>query len=357
MDAPHREIRSVLEQCREALAGYFARETGEELLACEVERVVHHTFSTVLFLRVRTAMGVHRLVTKTTVYHCDNQLIIDRENQAVVEFTILQQLWHKFQGIDKCSVPRPVLVLPQLETYIMEFVEGYSLADELRYVRHFASRKGFHSLEESYYHVGRWLKHFQDCTQGQAPVAVAFQAPLERCEHRLKILEAAADPRYPKDLRSRVQKLLDEWLAQLAGEPVLIAGCHGDFGSWNILTGPEGIHVIDFMGYQKSPIAVDVLGFLLELEKQERCLTSSRRRIAVLRKSFLDGYGVVPQIPRAAALLCEAMHRVYYAYGPLRVVEKWPHRRIEQRRSFTVNLEWLLDECKRKSAWPGYAVS
>ena len=102
---------ALLAALRDALAEQLAREEGVRLETLDELRVVPRRFSTVRFLQARTSAGIRRLVAKTTVHHAANRAATERENQAVVEFRVLQRLWPQFQETERCSVPRPVLVL------------------------------------------------------------------------------------------------------------------------------------------------------------------------------------------------------------------------------------------------------
>jgi len=121
----------LLTELRTALAGHFARMEKESVEDLCVSNIIRRPYSTVLFLTVKTDRHTRRLVAKRIVHHPENKAVSARENQAVVEFNILQHLYARFEPMPGCSVCRPVVVLPALETVVIEFVEGTLLADEL----------------------------------------------------------------------------------------------------------------------------------------------------------------------------------------------------------------------------------
>jgi hypothetical protein len=289
---------------------------------------------------------------KTTVHHPINKAIIDRENQAVVEYNILKHVYARFQQVENCSVPRPLIVVPDIETYVMDFVEGRRLLEEHRYARYFSSRKGFDSLRRYYFYCGKWLKHFQEFTGIRTAASEALVRLLERCDHRLGLIEESQDPRCPPGLRGIVMQFLDQQLLQLSGEQVTISGRHGDFGPWNILVGSSGITVLDFFGYAVDPIPVDVLKMLISFEYRKRSLACSARRFRAIRESFLDGFGLLPAIPEPVLMICETMHRVCSVWGCLSNSGGAYDRRLETWLNLKFNLKWLSDIRRRKSLWP-----
>ncbi|MCK5245044.1 MAG: hypothetical protein KAJ90_07215, partial [Desulfobacterales bacterium] len=147
---------------------------------------------------------------KTTVHHPVNRAITERENQAVVEYNILKLLYPKFETVAGCSVPRPLLVLPEIETYVMEFVEGKLLMDEFKFTRLLSAQTRFRVLKKHINHCGQWLKYFQEFTEIHTADFRALNGVIERAEHRLKLIEESGDPRCPKNLRNKVIKFLNE---------------------------------------------------------------------------------------------------------------------------------------------------
>jgi len=347
------DLERVIGQVRNTLAEYYSREEKEELEQLDVLRILPRAFSTVVFLRARTSSSEHQLVMKTTRHHPHNKAITEKKNQAVVEFDILRYLYPLFQRLEGCSVPRPIVVVPDMESYVMDFVEGHFLLEEHRHARYFSSRKGFDMLLQHYFYCGKWLRHFQEFTGVRTAGPEALAGILQRCEHRLRLIEESGDSRCPKGLRLTVTVLLDKQLSQLSGKAVLISGRHSDFGPWNILVGPRGITVLDFLGYQDDPIAVDLLKMLMNFENQKRYLANSVRRITLLQKSFLEGFGLLPSVPEPVLVICETLHRVCSVWACVSTKGEPLRRRIEWHLCLKSNLEWLTNGGTRKLLWPG----
>ena len=140
---PIHTLEHRLERLGPELAEYLCSVEGERLENLEVSQTLHRPFSQVVFLKAITTKTERSLVMKTVVHHPLTKATTQSENQAVVEFNILSKVYPQFQKVENCSVPRPIVVIPEIETYVMEFVEGLELAHEFRYLRHFSSEKKF----------------------------------------------------------------------------------------------------------------------------------------------------------------------------------------------------------------------
>jgi len=209
-------------------------------------------------------------------------------------------------------------------------------------------------LKEHYHNCGRWLRHFKEFTGVHVAGEEAMQGVVDRCDYRLSLIEDLDDSRCPRNLRGKVMGYVYEQLSQLKGEKISVSGRHGDFGSWNIIVGPSGVTVIDFLGYGEDPFPVDILKMLMNFEDEKKYLAYSPRRIEALRKSFLEGFGPLPIVPTPVLAICEAFHRICSVLACLSSRETRMHRRIERRLCLKANLEWLTNERERKLLWPNY---
>ena len=337
------EIHQLLIPLRIVLAEALQEQEGLRVDSVHIEKVINRPFSDVAFLRAITSGGERKLVLKKTVHHPANISITKRQNQAVVEYEILSKLYPLFQSVPHCHVPRPILVMPEHEAYIMDFVEGLLLLDYFSAAKYFASRNSFDELSEYYYLCGVWLKKLHEFTGVRNAGIEAFSNTIERCEHKLKLIEEANDPRFPKNLTSIVRHLLDEHLNLVRNEDILVTGRHGDFGSWNIIASPNGVTVIDFLGYQEDLLPIDLFKMLMNFEDEKKYLFFSKNRIEAVKREFLRGYGDVPQISRPVATICEALHRVCSLSAGITSTPYKLWHRIERRLSVKANLDWFMN--------------
>jgi len=345
-------INRRIDAVRIVLAEYFNKSEDGHLRNVEILSINLEDFSTIIHISIQTSRETKRYVIKTINHHPDNEAIIDFETQAVMEYDILRYLYPKFQNIERCSVPRPILVIPEMETYVMEFVEGGSLSSEFKFARYFSPQDKFQSLKKCYYDCGRWLRHFQKFTGVHVGGPEILDGVIDRCNFRLKLIEDLKDDRCPKNLRHQTMESLHDEHSKLSEDIIFCSGRHGDFGAWNILVGSHGITVIDFLGYGQDPVAVDILKMLMNFEDEKKYLAYNSYRIDTLRKSFLDGFGPLPFVPMPVLTICEAYHRICSVLACLSSKEKRIHRRIERSRCLKANLEWLTNERRRKLLWP-----
>lgn len=306
-----------------------------------LQHVLERPFSCTAFLTVTVSGNIHKMVSKTVVHHEVNRSVTESENQAVVEYNILEQLYPVFSGIDKCGVPEPVLVLPEIETYVMKFVDGTILSDLNRSLRYFSNKSDYYRLKEYYFLAGRWLKHFQTSTGIKSSGVESLDGVLERCDQRLQLIESSGHSRCPDDLRTRVMDFMRYTKSCLNGDSISISGRHGDFTPWNILAGNDGINVIDYLGYKNEPLDVDLCKMLVYLEDEKLSITSNKKRVEDLKICFIDGYGGISDRLKPVAVLCEMMQRVVSMWGCICSQKPYFHHKWESDRRFKSHLNWL----------------
>ncbi len=351
MSLPSQKHQKILQTVKVRLKEYFLKSEGEELLHIEVTGTLEKAFSVIIFLSAKTSKKNYPFVLKKIMDHSLNKNITGKQNQASVEYEILEFLYSSFKKVENCSVPRPILILPEIQSFVMEFVEGTLLAQELRYARYWTNNKRFQKVQEYFFLAGRWLQYFHKITGIEKAGKEFFEDILFRCNDRLRLIEESNSPYCPKNLGKAVIGQLERYLLTINNEEVLIAGRHGDFGMWNILVGEEGIVVHDFMGYCKEPLAVDIFKMLAALEEDSLSLSFSKRRLGVLKGNFLEGLGDMPFIPKAILDICEIHQRVCNLCGRILSSPKGYHHQIEKYFAVKMNINWLMNEHNRPSLW------
>lgn len=334
------------------LTDHLHRNVGINVDSWDETVTCHRSYSTISFLQCRTSQGLRRFVAKTTAPHAENRPVNEEANQAVVEFNILSTLYPRFAEFEATSIPEPVLVLPELNTYVMNYVSGEPLANLLRHDRWFASRKEFSRLELHFRRAGLWLKRFQELTGHRAGGPEVLAGIRERCDFRLTLIESFRDPRISADLRKKVLRFLNEQERRLGNTPVGLTGRHVDFGPWNVLARPDGVTVLDFFGYRDDPPVMDLLSMLIALDREKKCLTANRLRVQSLQDSFLAGYGLLPRIQEPLWLMCESLQRICGVHDALNQNHGYLLRRLERHRSLRSNLRWLAGD-RRETLLPG----
>jgi len=314
----------------------------------DILTIIRRPFSNSVILMAGFVSGSRKLIMKSVVHHPVNKAITETENQAVVEFDILTKLYPLFQDMDGCSVPEPILVLPEIETYVMEYVEGVLLENELHAANYLTSPKKFNKLQRSFFNCGRWLKRFQEGTGIHYAGPEVLDEVITRCDQQLEMIEYAKDKKCPTNLREDVMLFLRENQALVKNDEVIVSGRHGDFGPWNIIAEKHGITVIDYLGYREAPIAVDLLKMLMNFDNDEKALLTNSARIKELKQAFLEGYGTVQHISESVMIICETYHRAASLESAINNKAMRFHRSIERKRIFKSNLQWLINDRGRE---------
>ena len=335
-------IDKIFPQVQSALEEYFSSNLKEKLQSLEQLQKFERPYSTVVILRVKSDYNYYRLVMKTMIHHPINKIFFEKENQAVVEYNILKILYSRYQYIEDCNVPEPLLVLPDIETYVMRFVEGTLMMDNFCYTRMFSSLKYFELLRNNMCLYGKWLKLFQDFTfKERVDGSIAYDPVIERAKHRLKLIEDNYKNVIPNNFRATVDYFFHEQLAIVERQKIQVYGRHGDFTPLNAIMGPDGITVIDFLGFDYEPPEVDILKVLIFLENESMSVTSSKSRVKSLKQAFLNGYGDLNGIPESGQLICEAMQRIVSIWGHCSTPKRLLHHRFESYLIIKRHLSWF----------------
>lgn len=342
----------LADRLKDELRLHFRKFGSEKLLGIRTTRLIRKPFSTVRFIEVPTSSQVHKLVVKTIEHHAVNKAITKKENQALVEHNILQHLYPKFQPVSKCSVPRPILVIPEIDTFVMEHVKGTLLENQLRYVNHLFSISKFHEIEDRMYLCGRWLKCFQEFTGEEQSGVDVLSTSLERIEYRVRVLEDGTSPKWPKGYGPKIMSFLDKQLASLKDHDIRVTGRHGDFGPWNVISRDDGITVIDFLGYKMDLISLDFIKMQLFLEELKCDFATNSIRVGLLQERFTDGFGSLPLVPDPILRICEVLHRVCSIFGCVTYTDGRFRHQMERKRRLNKNLEWVRTFGWNRKLWP-----
>lgn len=346
---PRSSLEEKVSLVEQSLRQYALQNSDGPIGEVQVLDIFRRPFSNTVILSVDFASGTRRLVMKSVVHHHANAAITEIENQAVVEFEILRKIFPYFVDVEECGTPKPLFVLPEIETYVMEFVEGELLMDKLRAANYFASRQHFTELQQYFYQSGKWLKHFQESTGIRKAGPEILDEVIERCDQQFDLIEKGDGGSLPSGLRHDVIQSLKEQQDHIAHNEVLVCGRHGDFGSWNIIAGAGKITVIDYLGYKEAPLAVDLLKMLSNFNNDKKSLLASPFRMEKLKDAFLNGYGQLPELTRPQMIICEALHRTMALEVVLNSTMLRFYHAIEKRRQLKDNLNWLMFDRGTKS--------
>jgi hypothetical protein len=91
---------------------------------------------------------------------------------------------------------------------------------------------------------------------------------------------------------------------------------------------------------------------LVALENERRCLSASPRRVNILQRRFLEGFGRLPQVQRPVYLICETLLRVSIVWGCVSRPVAGIRRRIENYARLKANRQWLQELGRNRALWP-----
>jgi len=340
------DINEIIHNIKPELYGYLHDTKNEDVCMLSIEKKIDRPFSTVAFFTVHTkTSNKYDFVLKIIRHNSINKKITEKENQATVEYNILKKLFPKFASVKGCSVPEPVLVKPKFELYVMHFVKGTLLMDNFKYTRILSPRKKFHTLKKNMYQCGQWLRYFQKFTgQEYKESNKAFESVLERAEDRLNLIDNIKSEYIPIDFKKTTMHFFEEQRKKIKDSKILVSGRHGDFSPLNMISDPKGLTVIDFLGYQKDPLPVDILKILIFLEDERMAFTSSSKRVLCLEKAFLSGYSDKVQASKQEILICEGMQRIVSIYGHLSHKNQLFHHRREAIKIINNHISWFMNQ-------------
>ena len=346
---PEREVAENVATC---LKAYLLAEEGLRADEVLVQRQIRRSFSTIFFFEAKLAHDSRRFVAKKITHPPINRSVTQRSNQAVVEYGVLQRLQEAFSSLQGLGVPRPTLLLPEYEAYVMEYVEGEMLVNCFNAVKHLQPWRTFHQLAGRYSQVGEWLRHFQRFTMAGLRGVEGLDEVWERCTLVAERIDTNKSPRLPKNFAASVLTRLDELRLQIKPGSIPCCGWHHDFGPWNMIVDKDRLTVIDFLGYSIGPVVLDPLKVLISLHDEAVYVTNSTGRIRTLRERFLAGYAPLPRASAEAVLMCEALYRLSSVVASLGAKNERPDRQLARRVILKRHVKWLYDEGIRSSSWP-----
>lgn len=252
------------------------------------------SLSSLGFDLVRTIEGRHSELLEFRPRHVLVKRITRSRNPATAratvtrEFAALQTLAGLVDSELKGSIPRPLLVLPDANTLVLECLRGTPLVRVLKrdanrmmgiFRRTRARKTGIL--------VGQWLHRFHHATRQPPlhhdhPVYLAQLAKqLEHCDE-IKLGSAADEV---LELASRASQ-------RVHGQVVPCAARHGDFIPQNILVDGSNVRVVDFENFRERDVVYGDAGtFVAYLTMLGGRPLYSTAALRAMTAGFLAGYG------------------------------------------------------------------
>lgn len=335
-------INRINEIIKQRIEEYYLSSGLFHVKGIQLEKTIERPFSTVSFWQIDLKGYSTKIVSKKINHHAINETITRSKNQAIVEFEILKKIYPLFLEIDQCSVPEPIFVEPEIETYAMAYIPGELLVDQFRFCRYLSRADDIKKLSDYYYNCGKWLKNFQRFTGLQKGYAEKhFEGVIERLNHRLGLICKKKDPRIPVGFAATVQKNIEDSIKLLKKQKITVSGRHGDFIPLNMIVNEKGICVIDFLGFGVEPSAVDVFKLLVCFHDEMLSVTSNPKTVRLMQTSFLQGYDSRPNESPSLLYICEAMQRMVSLWGNISSIGGLIHHKMSRNRCIKSHLKWF----------------
>jgi len=352
-------IQDVIQRLHRDLPSILADQFGTKILALHPPRFVKRPYSTNAIVQVETREGTHGYFVKQIIHHPLNVVAFaDQPDQASIEYRILEELHPRFVDIERCAVPRPIILYRDADAYVTQFVDARDLVGDMHLVHYGANRRRFGELLQNFEASGRWLRHFQGALDIHRSGEEVASYVLKRCLDRVARVEELGASWVDPQFADRARDYIESLFRRLDMSLIAVVPRHGDFGPWNTLANDNGITVIDFFGAGDGPCCEDLLSVLVWLDALKHGIANSGRRIDRLAQAFLTSFGPVRPQQTEFVLLCEAFQRLLRIVGALHsyAADKdrratWPER-IERRGNLAANVGWFQARPQRSTIWP-----
>lgn len=317
--------------------------TGKKIERPRVIQHLHREYSEIFVLEFEVGDESRQIVGKRLVPHPANEIYQNRPDPIRHEFDTLEALSENSMATSEFRVPTPRLIDSNEQCYFMDFVQGEELDSLMRRLRFFSPRSSLLQLSHTFFQAGRWLKEFQLLTGVENSDVSCLESIIEHCEFRLRLIRDHRDPRLPTDLDSIVLHRLEYVLDQIEG-PIPTAGCHGDFGPWNMIANGNELTVLDFFAFRREFVALDASNILVTLENKLAAPSFSSWRVEKLVDRFIEGFSPEAVLDARALEIAETLYRVCSIQGCLAAPGEIFRERLRTHRIVRRNLNWLLAE-------------
>lgn len=313
---------------KKKLDDYFEKRNLLKIRSLKTIEIIQRSFSIIIIYEIEQQNQKQKFVLKKIVHDPINIKITKKENQAVVEFNLLKKIYPEFENIEGCSVPKPIIVLPEIEAFLMEFVEGEIFSEKMGNSKFLVSNSKFDELKKIFFLSGKFLREFQRITSVEKSECYSYNWLVEKCLDRIELIKRIDNyNKFPKELKNRVIDSIYSQVEILKTKKIKIAGKHADFGHWNIMVTPKGIFVFDFMGYSKETILYDLMKMIFSLNYWKNHFAYNNKKLIILENCLLDGYGGFPSVSESEKTICELYFRIETIYACL----SNPGRRIDMK--------------------------
>lgn len=264
---------SLLRRLTDRAQRYFPDET-EAVSEIVIDATTERLCSVIQRVRFRWRDGKSR------------EVIAKTSDNALSEFHALSTVWPRFEKHSRFRVPKPLELLPDLNSVVMEVAYGNSLLSLLP--RFIWTTTNLENAERYCRDAGEWLYFYHNVDRSKS----------ERksiCEETLVsgLSETLGDLRnegFSNQICAYMETEIIPKAENALREPLPVSIIHGDYKLDNILIGDSTITVLDLSGVTMGASDRDVAAFLVSLLLLKLTRRVPHAIIERLSSAFMSAY-------------------------------------------------------------------
>lgn len=214
------------------------------------------------------------------------EVIAKTSDNALSEFHALSTVWPRFEKHSRFRVPKPLDLLTDLNSVVMEAAYGNSLSSLLP--RLIWTTTNLENAERYCRDAGEWLYFYHNVDRSKSQrKPICEKTPTSSLSETLRDLRNEG---LSKQICAYMETEIIPKAENALREPLPVSIIHGDYKLDNILIGDSTITVLDLSGVTMGASDRDVAAFLVSL-----LLLKVTRRVPYaiidrLRSAFMSGY-------------------------------------------------------------------
>jgi tRNA A-37 threonylcarbamoyl transferase component Bud32 len=249
---------------------------------------------------LRKSTGRHSEILEYRSIERSCIIVVKRISSSIrpedAEATILRE-FRSLQTLRKClperllvTVPKPLMVLRESRSLVLEAVAGKPLSRTLKREGNRLigplRRNRMHYLGQL---TGLWLRELHQATQTN-PMRHDSDTFLQEIADRFVRLRSLG---IKKETVDRIKREITEASRQIEGHPIPAAARQGDFIPQNILIDGDRLRVVDFENFSRSDsVYEDIATFMAYVQAVRAFPYYSKRALRTFGEAFLRAYGV-----------------------------------------------------------------
>lgn len=267
-DTPGVPIERLLERVRERAADYFAEGQARHVrLFSATERA----YSRIYRVAIDSRSGPRQLVLKVF-------------DGAPAQFAAMTTAWPQFARHPRFGIPKPLDLLGEGPTLVMEAVNGAPLDDRMPRIWWYGQRARTAAIECR--SAGEWLRFYHDLDRNTPPEAIDTRDKVDGLTSSLRELRSAG---LDRELCDRLLARAVMQAERVEGRRLPTSRVHGEFTIDNVMIDPPRVVALDLWG-EIGTVTHDISSFLNSLLLIRLTRPAPWLILERLQAAFLDGY-------------------------------------------------------------------